>query len=510
MRSSIDEAKKRLLVNVGTNNLVVFVGAVIGIWQTPYLIRHLGVNVYGMIPFVTSFIAYLNLVTMSIVNTVSRYVSIHLDRDEIEESNVYFNSALGGLLLLCGALFIIIVFLSVVFDNIFQVPAGFETSTNWLFFFVMVSSLAFTISSPFRVSTFVTHRFDLSSLIDIFSKLLRVTLLVLSFKYLSASLEYFGLSYCAMALFYLVCFVVLARFLVPQLQIKWKLFNWGALGKMGHMSAWILVNQVGAVLYFASSFILINLFLGPEQCGRYGPIAMWVMLLGALGGATSKVFAPIAIDYIANDRIDVLAFQMRRSIKFIGLIMGLPVGLLCGLARPLLTRWVGPLFADLTPLVWLVWLLIGPWLVNIAAWPMFPIFMGLDKVKVPATVTLVIGVINVVLTILLVRYTGLGIYGVALSLLLCWMAKNLFFIPIYAAIITGQPKTIFLRSLIPCLIMAALISIVSLILSLMYDLATIPRLLAVAVLMSAIYVPLCYRVVISKEDRVLLRSLIFK
>jgi len=128
MRSSIDEAKKRLLVNVGTNNLVVFVGAVIGIWQTPYLIRHLGENVYGMIPFVTSFIAYLNLVTMSIVNTVSRYVSIHLDRDEIEESNVYFNSALGGLLLLCGPLFIIIVFLSFVFGSIFQVPVGFETS----------------------------------------------------------------------------------------------------------------------------------------------------------------------------------------------------------------------------------------------------------------------------------------------------------------------------------------------------------------------------------------------
>jgi membrane protein EpsK len=507
MQSSLHEAKKRLLVNVGTNNLVVLVGAIIGIWQTPYLIRHLGVKVYGMIPFVTSLIVYLNLVTMSIVKTVSRYVSIHLDRDEIEESNVYFNSALGGLIILCGVLFIVIVLLSVVFDSIFQVPAGFETSTNWLFFFIMVSSLAFTISSPFQVSTFVTHRFDLSNLVGIFSKFLRVTLLVLCFKCLSASLEYFGLSYCAMALFYLICFVALTKFLVPELHIEWKLFNWSALGKMGHMSVWIMVNHVGAVLYFSSSYILINLFLGPEQCGRYGPIAMWVMLLGALGGATSKVFAPIAIDYIANDRIGVLVFQMRRSIKFMGLIMGLPVGLLCGLAAPLLTRWVGPLFADLTPLVWL---LIGPWLINIAAWPMFPIFMGLDKVKVPAIVTLVIGVINVVLTILLVRHTGLGIYGVALSLLLCWVAKNLFFVPMYAAVITEQPKTIFLRPLIPCLIMAALVSTVALVASLMYDLATIPRLLAVVVLMGAIYVPLCYRVVMSKEDRVLLRSLVFK
>ena len=507
MQSSTHEAKRRLLANISTNIMVVLVSVMIGIWLTPYLIRHLGVSVYGMIPLVSSFTTYFSLFTMSISNAVSRFVAIHLDRGELEDSNIYFNSALSALLVLCGVLLIPVIILSFSFSRLFQIPAGFETATNWLFFFVILSSFVTAVTSPFLVSTFVTHRFDLSNIVQMLSRFLQVAILVLCFTYLSPSLRYVGLSYCGMALFSLVFSIALTRRLTPQLQVKKKLFDWGALREMGRMSTWIAVNQAGALLYLSVSFIVINLFLGPEQCGRYAPVALWVTLLALLGATISNVFAPIAYDYIARDKIDVLALQMRRSTKFIGLIMGLPVGLLCGLSTPILKRWLGPSFADLGPLVWL---LIGPWLVSIAVRPMFSIYRGLDKMRVPAIVTLVGGVVNVLLSILLVRYTDLGIYGVALSMLLCLTGKNFFFTPTYAAIITGQPKTIFIREIFPGLVMAVLVSLVALALSRMYDLASIPRLSAVGMLMIAVYGPLCYYIIINKEDRVLLRSLIYR
>ncbi|MBA7585742.1 putative membrane protein EpsK [subsurface metagenome] len=276
---------------------------------------------------------------------------------------------------------------------------------------------------------------------------------------------------------------------------------------MGHMSSWIAVNQAGALLYLSIGFIIINLFLGPEQCGRYAPVALWVMLLGALGGTISDVFAPIALEYIAHFKLDVLALQMRRSTKFIGLVMGFPVGLLCGLSTPILIRWLGLTFADLGPLVWL---LVGPWLVNITIRPMFAIYRGLNKVKVPAIVTIIGGIINVLLSILLIRYTALGIYSIALSLSLCLTVKNLFFTPIYAAIITAQPKAAFIREIFPGLGMAALVSLVALALSRMYDLASIPRLLTTGVLMVVVYAPLCYGVILDKQERVLLKSMILR
>jgi len=273
------------------------------------------------------------------------------------------------------------------------------------------------------------------------------------------------------------------------------------------MSSWITINQVGILLYLSTSLIIINLFLGPEQVGRYAPIAQWVTLLAALAGAISNVFTPIAYEYIARDETAVLAIQIRRSVKFIALIVGLPIGLLCGLSSPILKWWLGPSFADLSPLVWL---LIAPLVVAVAVRPMVSIHRGLDKVKVPALVTLTFGIINVVLSIALVHYTGLGIYGVALALLLCYAGRNLFFTPIYTAVITSQPKTIFIREIIPGFVMAALVSLATLALSRTYDLASILRLSAIGVITAMIYIPLCYGIILSKEDRRLLWSLVLR
>lgn len=357
------------------------------------------------------------------------------------------------------------------------------------------------------VSVFIRHRFDLSNLVNILSRFLRVAVIVLCFTYLSPALKYFGLAYCSMAIFFLVCSVILARWLTPQLGVNWKLFDWGAFRQMTRMSAWITINQVGILLYLGTSLIIINLFLGPEQVGRYAPIAQWVTLLAALAGSISNVFTPIAYEYIARDQTDVLAIQIRRSVKFMALIVGFPIGLLCGLSSPILKWWLGPSFADLGPLVWL---LIAPLLVTVAVRPMVSIHRGLNKVKAPALVTLTFGIINVLLSITLIHYTDLGIYGVAMALLFCFAGKNLFFTPIYTAVITGQPKTIFVREIIPGFIMAALISFATLALSRMYDLASIPKLSAISVIAAMIYVPLCYGIIMNKEDRALLWSLVLR
>jgi len=505
--SSIPEAKRRLSTNVVTNIIVVFVSSIIGIWQTPYLIRHLGVEVYGMIPLVVSFIAYFNLLTGSVTNAVTRFVAIHLRKGEIVKGNIYFNSTLSALIILCGVLLIPVVVFSLFFSRIFQVPQGFEADTGWLCFLVAFSTFIMAVTSPFMVSTFIMHRFDLSNLVKIIGKLLRVIIYVICFTYLSVSLKYFGLSYIVMAFFILVCSYAIARRLTPELQVNWRSFSWRSLCEIGSMSAWIAVNQVGALLYLSVSFILINIFLGPEQCGRYAPIALWVTLLGTLGGAINNVFVPIAFEYVAQDRLDMLVLQMRRSTKFLGLIMGFPIGLLCGLAAPILKRWLGSEFTSLWPLVWL---LVGPWLVSITVKPMFAIYRGLDKVKIPAMVTIIGGIINVLLSILLIRYTSLGIYGIALSLSLCLTTKNLFFTPIYAAIITAQRKAVFIREVFPGLGMAALVSLSTLALSRMYNLVSIPRLLTTSVLFMMAYVPLCYGVILSKQERALLRSLILR
>jgi membrane protein EpsK len=306
-----------------------------------------------------------------------------------------------------------------------------------------------------------------------------------------------------MSFFVVCCSVLLNRFLTPQLRVNLKFFNWSALREMGHMSVWITVNQAGALLYLSFSFIVINIFLGPEQVGRYGAIAQWVVLLTLSGVAISSVFAPIAYEYIARNDIDGVVRQTKRATKFVGICLALPVGLLCGLSTPLLERWLGASFSMLSPLVWL---LVGPRVVTMAVIPMLSISRGMNKVRMPAIVTITGGAISVVVSIILVLFTDLGIYGVAMSSVFCLVALNVLFVPIYSAMISGAPKSIFYKEMLPGVILAAGVALLGLTMSGMYNLASVPRLLGSGALLSGVFAVSCYWLVINRDDRRFLGS----
>ncbi len=505
MQNSFKEAKKRLIINVASNVVAVVANVGINIWMAPYLIRNLGREVYGMIPLVISFIAFFNLFTMSIVNAVSRYVSIYLGQDELEKGNVYFNSALSALLILCSVLLIPLIFLSIWFSDIFQVPKGFESDTRLMFIIVIFSSFFMVLRSPFRVSTFITHRFDLYNLGEILSKLLRIPVLVLCFYFFGPALKYFGLSFMAMACFALLVSMFFTKTLTPHLKINLKVSQWKSIVSMGKMSSWMTINEIGALLYLTISFSLINLFLGPEQVTRFSLIALWVTMLAVFGGTLNNIFTPVIYQYVAENRLDDMAIQARRAMKFIGLMMALPVGLLCGVSEPMLRIWVGESFTDLWPLSWL---LVGPWLITIIARPVFSIDRGVNKVKVPAIVTLVVGVLNVILSIVLMKYTSLGIYGVALSLTICLVGKNFFFEPAYAASVIKHKKTIFIKSMLPGVIMGISTLLLSWVTSRIFDLSSILALSITCVFWSLLYMPFCFFVILNEKDKNLIKSLI--
>ena len=507
MQNSMIEAKKRLLSNVITNFLAIFVGGFVGIWLTPYLINNLNVEVYGMISVSLSIVGFFGIFTNSVSNTVSRFVAIYLNKAEIIQSKVYFNSALVALIGLCGILLLPTIILTLFFSKVFQTPVGYEIASGWLFFQVALSSFLTVITSPFMVSTLITHRFDLRNIINILSQILRIIVILACFTYLSASLAYVGLSYILMALLTFIGSVWTTKWLIPQLSVEYRMFRWKAAYEMCGMSIWMVIHQIGALLYLNISIVVINLFLGPTQCGRYASIAQLSTLLALFGVALTNLFTPLAYDHIAKNNIKILVEQLSRITKILGLIIALPVGLLCGLSVPILRRWLGVSFVALLPLVLL---LLVPCQVGISTRPTIAVFEGFNKVKLPAIATLIGGILNLLISILLIKYTSLGIFGVGLSFCLCVVAKDQFFVPIYTAIITGQEKTKYAKKVFPGIAMTLLLGLAAFGLSRMFYLATILRLLAATVSLTVVYALFCYTIVLNKQERVSLLSMILR
>jgi O-antigen/teichoic acid export membrane protein len=502
---SLQEAKKNLLINVATNVLSVLLIALIGIWLTAYLIRILGVAVYGIVPLIISIVAYFDLFTVIITSTLGRFVSLNLDRREYEKSNVYFNSAFFSILTLCIIAFIPAVLIAIFLPFMFKIPQNYEVSSSWLFFLISLCAFFTALTSPFLVSTFVTHRFYLENMARMMSRLLQIAIIAGAFTFLSASLLYVGLGYLTMAIFMFLCAVILAGRLTPQLHIRWKDVHWKASLEMGQMGGWMLIDQIGALLYYNTALMLINIFLGLEQGGRYAPLLQWVFLLRLLVPAIGGVFAPVAIDLIARGDLKTLAFQTKRAIRIVGLLMAFPAGLLCGLSAPLLERWLGSEFKDLSPLMWI---LISPQVIILSLSSLYGVNRGMNKVTIPALVTLAGGVLNVVLAIIFLRYTKLGLYGMALATTMALFLRSIFFTPVYTAVILGQKPTAFLTSIVPGTIMVMALSVSGWLSSKFFNLVSYPHLLITSVIISVFYIPVCFAFMLNSGERTFLWSLI--
>ena len=503
--SNLAEAKKYLLINVISNVAVVVVTSLIGIWLTPYLINRLGVAVYGIVPLIVSVVNYLPLITLSITSAVSRFVAIETKRQNHSKSNIYFNTAIFSIIGLCSILALTGFGLSFFLTRIFQIPAGYESAAVWLLYAMVGASFLAALTSPFLVSTFIWHRFVLDNTVKILSRIVQVSLLVSIFAWRGPNLGAVGLSYFAMAVTAFIGAIFLWRRLSPELRINLKMFRWHAMREMGGMGTWITLDQLGTLLYYNINMVVINIFLGSEKVGHYAPIVQLAVLVNMLGDTVCSVFTPITVEYVAANQLKKLAETVERSYRFMGLVIALPIGILCGLSNPLLDRWLGPTFADLHPLMWLV---VGPGIINIVVRPSFAVNRGLNKVRLPAIATIIGGASNLILAVIFVRYTSLGLYGVSVATLICLMGRNFFFTPAYSAHIIGEPRYSLYRHFIPGIIGCVILAGTSYIVTCFIDLSTIPRLICSASIMTVTYVTVAYIALLSDDDKKFIKTLV--
>ena len=86
----------RFFVNVSSNLGLMVLNSGITIWFTPYLISHLGVAAYGLIPLATSLTAYINVIGSALNASVSRYLTVDIQKGQPDVANHTFNTAFWG------------------------------------------------------------------------------------------------------------------------------------------------------------------------------------------------------------------------------------------------------------------------------------------------------------------------------------------------------------------------------------------------------------------------------
>ena len=496
------EARRRLPLNLLSNLTWLVINMVTGLWYTPYLIAQLGVAVFGLVPLANSVTNYFAILTDGYNSAVNRFLQIELGRDDTRGANRVFNTSITG----AGTILALIVPTGIVVSwlapKIFHLPAGYERDLQWL---VLLTILAFGLtffSSSFAVSSFATHRFDLRLGLNVVRLTVQMGTVVLLFALLAPNVWQVGLGIFLSALVYLAGHYRLSRRLTPQLRIKPSLFDGVQLKQMLRFSGWVLVNQAGAQLFLNIDLIVANLVFGAFVGGRYGAVIVFSGLLRALVGTIDAVLNPIVLTLYSQNNLSGLARFSSLSVKFVGLMIGLPIGLICGLAKPLLTLWLGPEYADLS---WLLVILVCHLCINLAVIPLFSVQVATNHVRVPGILTLIMGIANACLAVALALWSGLGYLGIALAGATVLTAKNGLFTPIYNARILGLPWWRFLKDLLATTFATLLVSGVTYRISTSRQLTTWAQLALVGAMIGSLYLVAAYFLAINPQERALIQ-----
>ncbi|MBO6497712.1 MAG: oligosaccharide flippase family protein, partial [Roseivirga sp.] len=213
----------------------------------------------------------------------------------------------------------------------------------------------------------------------------------------------------------------------PIIDISLRFFRLDKLGSMFKMGGWLIVGQLGFLLFTKIDLIIINRMLGATASGQYGVIQQWGNLIRSLIAVLSGVIAPVILIFYSQGKRESVYSYSLLGVKGTGILLALTCGVLCGLSEPLLQVWISEEYGILSRLLQIT---LAPLTVNLAVLPLFSINKAHNAVKIPGIVTVLAGTINVVLAYYALKI-GLGLEGVVYASAIMLTLKNVLFTPLY-------------------------------------------------------------------------------
>ncbi|MGI6295133.1 MAG: lipopolysaccharide biosynthesis protein [Armatimonadota bacterium] len=492
------EGKKHFARNTASSLIFFAFNAITSLMMVPYLIHRIGIENYGMVTLANSFISMTQVFTIVIVGTVTRFVMLYAAKGENETARRYFSTQFTAIVVMCAIILPVAGVLSYLTPRFVKIPPGQTINTQWLFFLCYLAFIPNLFVSPLQVAQFIKQRFDIRNMLEIVNQVFRYGTWIVMFAVMTPALWQVGLGYVIGSTVVIFSTWLVFMKLTPYLKPTLGVFDKGKFFEMVRMGGWVTVNQVGSMLYLSVDAIVINRLMGPASVGKYGTILGLFSMLRGMSSLMSGMMMPLTISYYARNDIPGLMRNSAKAVKFMSLGMAVPLGLACGFIVPFISWWLGPKYAYL----WIVaWLLLAPQVWNSSMEPLFAINNAANKVALPGVVAVAGGLVKLGLAIVLIKYTSLGLVGAALANLIAFGLKNVVFTPIYAAHILKSSSASFYKATIPSVFVFAVVAAISWQVTQMISLKTLPTIAGVGLALLAVFALLTYRFAMNEDDR---------
>lgn len=397
-------ATNQLKAGAILNYVLILLNALVGLLYTPYMLRTMGQNEYGLYSLVASVISYLTLLDLGMGNAIVRYTAKYRAEGKREEQYEMFGMFLI-LYIIIGVIAVIMglgLYLNV--DSIFgNTMTPDELDKARVMMLILTFNLAFTFPMSIFGSIitayekFIFPRF-LSIIRIILNTVVMVLLLHMGYRAIAMVIVQTIFNVATLILNYFYC-----KYRI-QIHVYFRHFKWGFLKEVSIYSFWILLNVIIDKVYWSTGQFVLGAISGTVAVSVFAVGIQLQAMYMQFSTAISSVFLPKVTAMVTNEcGNDTLSRLFTRTGRLQHVVMCF---ILCGFivfGKPFILLWAGPEYADayIITLLFFISLLI-PLIQNLG----ITILQAKNQMKFRSLLYIGIAAVALILEIVLAKIMG--------------------------------------------------------------------------------------------------------
>lgn len=443
----IDTGNKQMIRNIMANLVAFVVQLGINLYIAPVIVQKVNSSAYGFMNLANDFVSYASVITSIFNSVAARFIADDFYQGKHDEVNKYFNSLLVTNIVL-SIIFAIIGFLVIpVLDGILHIPDLIVNDVKITFALIFLSYIVTLLTMVFTTSTFVTNRTDIQGTRNILNNVLRFVSILLIFNFVSVKLYWVAAATLIANVVVGLLNIKITKALTPELKINVKTAEWKYVAILAKSGCWMAITSISSILMRGLDLIIVNQLLGSEEMGLLSIARTMPNNITSVINMMAPLFTPVFILYYSRNEWRQLKINIEKSVHYMSGLLFVPIIGFIVLSHDFYKIWQPSLTSmELYIVVFLSTITVIQAFFNSTTATLAQISVVTNKLKVPGLISLLCGILNVFFAVVLIKFTPLGILGIAVSSTVIMILRYVIFNPIYAAYCLNFPLTSFYKS----------------------------------------------------------------
>lgn len=457
----MSQKSKRLTINLVSQLVAFAVSVGVSFFLTPYITEKLGKDVYGFVGMAYQVTSYISMFTIAFNAMLNIFVATEYHKNNKKKANEYYTSVLVADTFLSVVLFIPLLLIVFFMDKVMDVPTGVVNDIKLLWGIIFITFLVQLATGPLGVGFFVSNRLDVSAKRSITTNVLRGVVLLGTFCLLVPRVWYVGLASAISVLYSVLMNYKYKKIFTPELKCCRSDFKFSAIRELLTVGIWNTINQLTTILLNGLDLFISNIFINALAMSFISFAQTFPIQIVNLIGTVNNTFTPNLTKEYATGNKEQFRKSVVTAMKICSYVCCIPLVGFIVFGIDFYKLWL-PTMTENEVIVInrLSWLMLVPTVVLINIYPLNSVQTVTKKIKVPVIVTFIISIINIVVELLLLKYTSLGVYAIEIATALVLGLRNLLFIPIYCAHILKSKWYTFYPTIIRGLFASGVIFII--------------------------------------------------